>query len=83
MSQEDRLTRPKWRVGDIIRSKITAHPYRVIHIYKYFATILIDMLDNSELQPTFTLLPRKYEDYCIDSDMRMKGEEWEYQPLSI
>ncbi len=79
----DYLIRPSFKVGEIIRHKLTGQPYRVIHIYKYYGTILIDLTDRNPLATTLTLKPCYYEDYAPDRDMKMVGDWWQYQPVSI
>lgn len=79
----DKLVRPHWKVGEIIRHKNTGNPFRVIHIYKYVSTILVDLTDNAPLPPTLMLLPRNYDDYAVDSDMEFRNDKWEFNQVAI
>ncbi len=81
------VVHPKWKKNDIIRHKISGHPYLVIHIYKNMGTIVTDMMVNSNPSITFTILPRDYNQYAMDSDMRYNDEtlivSWQYAPQSL
>lgn len=60
----------KWHKGDIIRNKSTAHPFLVLHIYKNICTLLVDLEAKEELASSFVLLPKAYNKYAVDSEMK-------------
>lgn len=78
---------PKWKVNDVIRQKVTGHPYLIVHIHKYVATFIVDMEDKASPSSPLVLLPRAYDDYTVDWNMVTKetdeGVEFEFNPLQI
>lgn len=75
--------RINWKVNQVIRHRLTGHPYLILHVSKYFCTV-IDLETDDPLTPTWTLLQRNFDDYALDHDMRVKkNEDWEYYHISI
>jgi len=76
-----------WKKGDMVRHKITGHPYKVIHIYRYVCTILIDLEDREQLAQPYILLPRSYDDYALDEVMQQVKKndsvEWQFSPFPL
>ena len=85
-------THIKWRVNDIIRNKATGHPYLVLHVSRYYCSI-VDLNTQDPLSPTWTLLQRDFDKYASDEDMeaiKKKDEmleeriiDWEYNHIVI
>lgn len=82
-SKYDQSIDEDWTREDIIRNKATGHPYKVIHVYKALATILVDLENKSSLTSTVTLMPSGYSDYAKDRDMSVKKNDWEYNPVYL
>lgn len=58
-----------WKIRDIIRNKITGHPYLVIHVYQFRGTAVVDLEDDKDLEPALIILPRRYDEYAPDYQM--------------
>jgi hypothetical protein len=73
-----------WNKNDIIRHKVTGHPYLVVHVYQHVSTIIIDLLDKSSLRITYTIVPSEYDNYTKDKNMEQTIKKnvinWEYKP---
>lgn len=85
MDEIDTSIRPTWKAKDIIRNKLTGHPYKVLHVFNYNATIIVDLEDRSPLPLMYSLLPREYSNYAKDSDMEFnefitRKPKFEFKP---
>ncbi len=79
----DNLCKPPYQTGDIIRRKEDGHPYRVVHIFKKYGTILIDLFDANPLATTLTLKPSHYDQFAKDHEMQLNKDEFIYRPINI
>jgi len=84
----DKSIQCSWKKGDIIRNKLTATPYFVVHKFEYVCTLIIDMTDTSHLPQLLTLLPKEYDNYALASDMeptvkKNDSVEYKYNPITI
>lgn len=80
----DTSARTNWQVNDVIRHKMTGHPFLVVHIYKYVCTIVVDLKDDRKLRPTLTLLPSDYDEYAPDWQMEeLVDGKLTYKPVEI
>lgn len=75
----------KWHKNDIIRHKLTGHPLFVLHVYLNICTLVVDLVSNQPLSPTYALLPKCYNYYARDEDMKCKEKEdkvtnWKHEP---
>ncbi len=56
----------QWKQKDIIRNKADGHPFLVVTVHKEVCTVIVDLLDTSDLPPTRVLLSRQYDNYVLD-----------------
>lgn len=71
---KDDLPKTKWKVNDVIRHLDTGHPYLILYTSNYFINV-VDLLVDPPLAIMLTLLPRHYEEYALDSDIKLKKNE--------
>ena len=71
---EEQLPKAKWKINDIIRHRDTNHPYLVLHTSNYYTSI-VDLMEGALLVQMLTLLPRHYEEYVLDKELRLKKNE--------
>lgn len=80
---ENKETRINWKINDIIRHRLSGHPYLIIHISRYACTV-VDLESHESPLPSFTLLPRNYSDYARDRDLELKKNgEFTYHPITL
>jgi hypothetical protein len=75
MEEKQENLKVRWHKNDIIRHKITGHPLLVLHIYKNICTIVVDLESTEPLSQTYALLPKCYNYYAHDSEMKCEEEE--------
>lgn len=66
----DEAVKTKWKVNDVIRDT-SGHPYLVLHLNRYVATIVTDLESPQILNPIMCLLPRDYTKFDLDWNMRL------------
>ena len=71
---KDDLPKAKWKVNSVIRHLETGHPYLVLHTSNFY-TGIVDLMVDPPLAQLLTLLPRHYEEYALDSDIKLKKNE--------
>jgi hypothetical protein len=64
----------KWKTNEVIRHLETGHPYLVLHTSNFYTSI-VDLMATDPLVQMLTLLPRHYDEYALDSDIRLKKNE--------
>lgn len=69
MTKYDTSISEIWKKNDVIRNKITGKPLLVIHIYRFVATIVVDLEENKTPSSMFVLLPRDYDKFAVDNEM--------------
>ena len=79
--------RINWKVNDKIRNKETGHPYLVLHVSRYYCTV-IDLESKDPLVQPFILLPRNFNEYAKDHDMELTVKKnglmnWHYNPIYL
>lgn len=86
MDEQD--IRINWKVNDRIRNKETGHPFLVLHVSKYYCTI-VDLESNEPLVTPWILLQRNFDEYAKDQDMELVVKkkssimEWQYHPVYL
>lgn len=75
MTKYDTSISETWKKNDIIRNKITGKPLLVIHIYRFVATIVVDLEENKTPSSMYVLLPRDYDKYAIDTEMEAEQND--------
>lgn len=84
----DESIKTKWKVNDVIRDS-TGHPYLVLHLNKFVATIVTDLESPHVLTPIMALLPRDYKAFELDWNMRPittpqnDSFSWEQLPATL
>lgn len=68
----DEGIKTKWKVNDVIRDT-AGHPYLVLHLNRYVATIVTDLESPQILTPIMALLPRDYYKFNLD---------WQMEPVT-
>ena len=70
----DNLPKTNWKVNQVIRHRDTGHPYLILHTSNYYIS-MVDLMVDPPLAIMLTLLPRHYDEYALDSDIKLKKNE--------
>lgn len=74
--------RPNYKVNDVIRNKQSGHPYLILHVSRFYLTV-IDLEDNNKMVLPLVILSRNFDEYAIEHNMELKKNKWEYKPVIL